>query len=76
MSVCHLCCRKEDFLSNMSQGTSSDGQTHTGEDVGVVSLARVECPPVRQGDRVKWTATSKDATALQHRGFFFLNECI
>ena len=66
MSVCYLCCSEEDFLSNMSDGTSSDTQAHSGEDVGVVSLTGVELPPIRQGEGVEWAATGKDAPPLQH----------
>ena len=67
MLLPHLCCRQEDFFSNMSQGASIDAQAHSGEDVCVVALTRVEGPSIRQGDGVKRTATGKDAPPLQHR---------
>lgn len=66
MSVCYLCCSQEDFLSNVPDGAGGDTQAHTGEDVSIVSLARVERPPIRHGDGVKRAATGKDAPALQH----------
>lgn len=69
MSVCYLSCNKEDFISNMLDGASSDTEAYTREDVGVVSLTRVERRPILQGDRIKWTATGKDAPSLQHRVF-------
>ena len=65
--MCYLCCSKEYFFSDTSDGASGDAEAHTREDVGVVSLTGVECPPIRQGDRVKWTATGKDAPPLQHK---------
>lgn len=67
LSVCYLSCSKEDFISNMLDGTSSDTEAYSREDIGVVTLTRVECPPIRQGDRIKWTATGKDAPSLRHR---------
>lgn len=66
MSVCYLCCSEEDFLSNVPDGAGDDTQAHTGEDVSIVSLTRVERSPIRQGDGVKWAATGKDAPPLQH----------
>lgn len=66
MSVSYLCCREEDFLGDVSDGAGSDTQAHTGEDVGVVSLTRVERPPIRQCDGVERAATGEDAPTLQH----------
>lgn len=67
VSVCYLCGSEEDFISDMLDGTSGDAEAHAGEDVGVVSLTRIERPPILQGDRVERTATGKDAPSLQHR---------
>lgn len=62
----YFCRSEEDFLSNVSDGAGRDTQAHTGEDVGIVSLTRVERPPIRQCDGVKRAATGKDAPTLQH----------
>lgn len=67
MSHCYLGCSKEDFLCNLSNGARRDAQAHAGEDVGVVSLTRVECPAIGQSDGVKRTAAGKDAPPLRHR---------
>lgn len=65
--VYHLCSCQEDIFSNMSQGTCSDAQAYTWEDVGVVSLTGIEYSPIRQGDGVKRTAAGEDATTLQQK---------
>lgn len=64
----HLCSSQEDILSDMSKGTRGDAPAHAREDVGVVALTGIECPPIRQGDGVKRTAAGEDATPLQQEG--------
>lgn len=66
VQVSYFCCSEEDFLSNVSDGAGDDTQAHTREDVGVVSLTRMERPPIRQCDGVKRAAAGKDAPTLQH----------
>lgn len=51
----------------MSDSACYDTEAHTREDVGIVSLTRVERPPIRQGDGVKRAATGKDTPPLQHK---------
>lgn len=65
MWLTDLCCSEEDFLSNVSDGAGSDTQAHPGEDIGVVSLTRMESSPVRQRDRVERAPTGEDAPTLR-----------
>lgn len=65
MWMTDLCCSEEDFLSNVSDGAGSDTQAHPGEDIGVVSLTRMESSPVRQRDRVERAPTGEDAPTLR-----------
>ena len=65
MSVSYLCCSEEDLLRDVSDGAGDDTQAHTGEDVGVVPLTRVEGPPVGQRDGAERAAAGEDAPALQ-----------
>lgn len=66
MWVSYLCCGEEDILGDVSDGAGSHTQAHTGEDVGIVPLTRVERPPIRQCDGVERAAAGKDAPTLQH----------
>lgn len=65
MCVCYLCSGEEDFISDMAEAAGRDTQAHAREDVSIVSLARIELPPARQGHGVKRAAASKDAPPLQ-----------
>lgn len=66
MRAAHLCCSEEDVLADVSHGAGSHPQADAREDVGVVSLAGVEGPPIRQRDWVKRAATGEDASTLQN----------
>lgn len=48
----------------MAHTTGYDAQSHSREDVGVVSLAGVKGPAVRQHHLIKGTSTGKNAPAL------------
>lgn len=60
----HLCCGQENIIRYVAHATGDNAQSHSGEDVGVVSLAGVEGTAVRQYHLIKWTSTGKNAPAL------------
>lgn len=64
---CYFCCSEEDFLGDVSDAAGGDAQAHSGENVGVVSLAGIERPPIRQRDAVERAAAGEDAPPLQRR---------
>lgn len=70
--VSYLCCSEEDVLADVSDGAGDHPQANAREDVGVVPLAWVEGPPIRQRDRVEWAAAGKDASTLRHHGAHFI----
>lgn len=43
---CYLCGSKKNIFSDVTNGTGGDTKAHTRKDVRVVSLTRVQCPPV------------------------------
>lgn len=61
----YLCCSEEDVLADVSHGAGCHPQADAREDVGVVSLAGVEGPPIRQRDWVERAAAGEDASALK-----------
>lgn len=60
----HLCCGQENIVRYVAYTTGYHPQSHSGEDVGVVSLAGVEGATVRQHHLIKWTPAGKNAPAL------------
>ena len=66
-AACHLCCGEEDFVRDVAYAAGDDPQGHPRENVGVVALAGVEGPPVRQRHLAKGTAARKDTPALRER---------
>lgn len=68
----YLCCSEEDVLADVSDGAGDHPQADAREDVGVVPLAGVEGPPIRQRDRVERAAAGEDASTLRHHGAHFI----
>lgn len=54
----------------MPDGAGSDTQAHPGEDIGVVSLARMEGSPVGQRDGLERAPTGEDAPTLRQTSVF------
>lgn len=61
----YLCCGEEDIIRYVAHSTGDNAQSNSREDVGVVSLARVEGASISQHHLVKWASTGKDAPALR-----------
>lgn len=72
MRAGYLCCGEEDVLADVSHGAGGHPQADTREDVGVVSLAGVEGPPIRQRDRVERAAAGEDASTLHNHTAHFI----
>lgn len=66
-AACHLCCGEEDFVRDVAYAAGDDPQGHPRENVGVVALAGVELPAIRQGHGVKRTPAGKNAPPLKQR---------
>lgn len=64
MSIGNLCCDEEDFIRDVPDPAGNDSQSHSWEDVGVVSLAREEGLSIGQGYLWEWTPTCKYSPAL------------
>ena len=63
-SNAYLGCSEKDVFSDMSDFAADHSEGDSREDVGVVSLARVECLTIHS-HCLKWASTGKDALALK-----------
>lgn len=65
-SQAYLCCCEENFLWNVTNSTGDCSQRYPRENVGIVSLTRVQSFPI-VNNGIKRTSTGKNTSTLKQK---------